>query len=264
MVDLKIIDIVKRAFKLVGRDPAVIALFLLPALFPIDRIASGYLTYFILSATLRQSAPLPLPPSGQSIPLLVAYLVPGFFLGVWASAAAVLKVTELGNRGKLGLIQALCRGLRKIPRLLVPALIGLPLSALMVSSLTTAVTYCSLLTTGESSEVVLPPVSSLVVQATGSACVLVVTLYVLIRLRLSAPACVTENNFGLRTSWKAVKGNWWNVLAIFLILGAVSAAVGQIPVAGTYLSELSGDLLGITAATIIYFQLTGPKSDRER
>jgi len=263
MADLKIIQIVERAFKFLARDPALIALFVLPALFPINRIASGYLTYFIVSATLRQSAPIPLPPSGQSIPLLVAYLVPGFFLGVWASAGAVLKVTELGNGGKLGLTEALYRGLRKIPRLLVPALVGLPLSALMVSSLTMAVTYCSLLTAGELSEAVLPPVSSLVVLAAGSVAVLVVALYVLVRLRLSAPACVTENNFGLTTSWKAVKGNWWKVFAIFLIFGALSAAVGRIPVTGTYLSELSGDLLGITAATIIYFQLTGAKSGME-
>ena len=263
MADLKITDVVEKTFKFVGRDPALIALFVLPALFPVNRIVSSYATYLVMRATLGLGELPSTPPSTPPAPLLAVYLVPGFFLGVWASAAGVLKVTELGNGGKLGLIEALYRGLRKIPRLLVPALAGLPLSTLMVSSLTTAVTYCSLLTRGELSEVVLPPVSSLVTLAAGSVGVFVVALYVLVRLRLSAPACVTKNSFGLATSWKAVKGNWWKVLAIFLVFGAVSAAVGRIPVVGTYLSELLGDLLGITAATIIYFQLTEAKSGTE-
>lgn len=91
----------------------------------------------------------------------------------------------------------------------------------------------------------------------------VIALYVAIRLYLYAPACVLENNFGLKTSWKLVKGNWWRIFTIFLIFAAMSVIINQAPVIGRFLSDLIVGPLTITVATLIYFQLREAKSNVE-
>jgi hypothetical protein len=91
----------------------------------------------------------------------------------------------------------------------------------------------------------------------------IIGLYISIRLYLCAPACVLENNFGLKTSWELVKGNWWKLFVIFLIFVAVSEIINRVPVLGRFLSDLIVSPLLITVTTLIYFQLREAKSPGE-
>jgi membrane-anchored glycerophosphoryl diester phosphodiesterase (GDPDase) len=93
--------------------------------------------------------------------------------------------------------------------------------------------------------------------------IFIIGLYVAIRLRLYAPACVLENNFGLKTSWKLVKGNWWRLFTIVLIFGVMSAIISQIPLIGSFLSGLIVDPFTITAMTLVYFRLREAESSGE-
>ncbi|NWF77212.1 MAG: hypothetical protein HXY36_01220 [Chloroflexi bacterium] len=263
MSELKIIPTVKRSFNLLKKDPALLALFILPAVFPIERIIANYLMLFIILATLGRSGIPSVPSLMPPIPFQVIYLIVGFLLGVWASAGAILKVTELEKGSKLGLIKALTRGLKRIPKLLVPAIAGLALYTLMISGMTIVISRYTFLRMGPLVQGASPSIPSTVALILVAVLIFIVTLYVATRLRLSAPACVLENNFGLNTSWKVIKGNWWKVFAIFLIFGAMSALISQIPIIGIYLRGVIVEPLSITAATLIYFQLQEAKPSRE-
>jgi hypothetical protein len=74
MAESRIIDTVRRAFGLLKKDPALIVPFVLPALFPIERMISNGLMLLIVLGP-------PEPPSVRSILLLVLYFVVGFFFG---------------------------------------------------------------------------------------------------------------------------------------------------------------------------------------
>jgi hypothetical protein len=264
MSELKIIDTVKRSFILLKKDPTIIVLFILPAIFPTEMLISNYLMVFILLGP-------PELPSMRSALLFTLYVIVGLFFGIWAAAGAVLKVTELEKGSKLGLKEALSRGLRKVPNLVVPTIAGLAIYILMIGSLTIAVTPYMFIGMSPLAQGVRPTTIPL---RLAMGFLFVIGLYVATRLRLYAPACVLENNFGLKTSWKLVKGNWWKILAIFLIFGAMSAIINQVfeamsaiisqaPVIGRFLSDLIVSPLSITAATLIYFQLRETKSSGE-
>lgn len=255
--ELKIVGTLERTFSLLKRDPILIALFVLPALFPIERILTNFLAYYLVSSIVGKAGE---PPSMPPVPFVTLYLIVGFFLGAWAWAAAILKVRELEQGSKLGLREALSKGLKRVPRLLVPAITGLALYTLMIASLTTAV--MPYLVIGESAlaQDVGPSVIALQV-AIGF--LFVAGLYVATRLRLAAPACVSEDNFGLATSWKLVRGNWWKLFAILLILGVMSALIGRIPVLGAFLPGLLVEPITITAMTLVYCQLRETKSSQE-
>jgi membrane-anchored glycerophosphoryl diester phosphodiesterase (GDPDase) len=245
MAQLGIIGTVRRSFSLVNKDPALIALFILPALFPIDRMISNGLMLLILVGS-------PGPSSMRSILLLTLYFVIGFLLGVWASAGAILKVTELQKGSKIGLQEALSKGLERVPKLLVPAVVGLVLYVLMIVGMTIAVVpYTSI---GVSSPVQDVGSSSITLRV-AMGLLFIIVLYFATRLRLYAPACVTERHLGLKRSWKLVKGNWWKLFAILLIFGAMATLIGQIPVVGVYLRGMIVDPLTIIAVTLVYFQL---------
>jgi len=264
MSGLKIIDIVKRSFNLLKKDPALIALFILPAMFPIERIIANYLMLFIISSMLGRSEILFVPSSMPPIPFQVIYLTVGFLLGVWASATAILKVTELEKGSKLGLKEALFGGLKRIPKLLVRAIVGLALYSVMRSGMAIAISQCMFLAMGSPAEAAVSSNAAVVFLIVVALSMLVAGLYVAVRLRLSAPACVMENNFGLTTSWKLVKGNWWKIFAIFLLIfGTMSALISQIPIIGVYLSSMIVEPLAITAATLIYFRLREAKPSGE-
>jgi len=263
MSELKIVDTIKRSFNILGKDPTLLALFILPALFPIERIIANYLMLFIILATLGRSE-IPLVPSLMPpISFQVIYLIVGFLLEVWASAGAILKVTELEKGNRLGLIKALARGLKRIPKLLVPAIIGLALYTLITSGMTVVISRFTFLRMGPPIEGASPSSPSTVALILAAVLIFTVTLYIATRLRLSTPACVLENNFGLNTSWRLVKGNWWKVFAILLIFGAMSALINQIPRIGIYLSGVIVAPLTLAAATLIYFQLQKAKPSGE-
>jgi hypothetical protein len=253
MSKLKIIDTVKRAFTLLKKDPTLIVLFILPAIFPIKSIIANYLMVFILLGT-----PLNIPP--MPIPFFILFFIVFFLLGVWASAGAILKVTKLEKGSKLGLKEALSKGLKKVPNLLVPAIAGLAIYLIMVAGLTIAITNYPFIRMASLVQDVGP---SNIVPRVAMGFLFVIALYVAIRLYLYAPACVLENNFGLKTSWKLVKGNWWRIFAIFLIFAAMSVIINQAPVIGRFLSDLIVGPLTITVATLIYFQLREAKSNVE-
>jgi hypothetical protein len=250
MPKLKIIDTIKRSFNLLKKDPTLIVLFILPAIFPfsIPSLIVNYLIFSIMWAALE------LPPT-LFILLLILSFVAGFFFRVWASAGAILKVTELEKGSKLGLKEALSKGLKKVPKLLVPAIAGFAISILMVAGLMIAITNYPLLVLGTAPCVIFLRVAM--------GFLFIIGLYVVIRLYLYAPACVLENNFGLKTSWKLVKGNWWKLFAIFLILWAMSAIINLIPLIGWFLSGLIVGSFTITAKTLVYFQLREAKSSGE-
>jgi hypothetical protein len=257
MSKLKIINTVKRAFNLLKKDPTLIVLFILPAVFPIERTLANFLSYYLTLSIVGEAGELPsMPP----IPFVTLYFIVGFFLGVWASAAAILKVRELEEGNKLGLKKALSKGLKKVPRLLVPAIAGLALYTLMIASMTTAVIPYILIGTSPLDQGVRP---SVIVLQVAIGCLFLIGLYVATRLRLSAPACVMEDSFGLRTSWKLVKGNWWKLFAILLVFGAMSALISRIPLAGVFLRGLLVEPVTITAMTVVYFQLREAKSSGE-
>jgi hypothetical protein len=255
MSELKIIDTIKRSFNLLKKDPALIVLFILPAIFPfsISSLVANYLMLSIMWGALEL-------PSMLYILLLILYFVVGFFLMVWASAGAILKVTELEKGSKLGLREALSKGLKKVPKLLVPAIVGFAISILMVAGLTIAITNYPFLSMAPLVQDVGP---SNIAPRVAMSFLFIIGLYVAIRLYLYAPACVLENNFGLKTSWKLVKGNWWKLFAIFLILGAMSAIISLIPLIGWFLSGLIMGSFRITVKTLVYFQLREAKSSGE-
>lgn len=254
MSKLKIIDTIKRSFIILKEDPTIIVLFILPAIFPIKSIISNYLMFFILSGTPPDI------PSTPPIPFFILFLVVFFLFGVWASAGAILKVTELEKGGKLGLKATLSKGLKKIPKLLVPAIVGLAISILMVAGLTVAITNYPFMRMVSLVQNVGP---YNIVPRLAMGFLFTAGLYVAIRLYLYAPACVLENNFGLKTSWELVKGNWWRIFVIFLIFAAMSVIIDQAPVIGRFLSDLIMSPLTITVATLIYFQLREAKSPGE-
>jgi hypothetical protein len=253
MSKLKIIDTVKRSFILLKKDPTLIVLFILPAVFPIKSIIANYLMVFILLGTPLNIPSLP-------IPFFILFFIVFSLFGVWASAGAILKVTELEKESKLGLKEALFKGLKKVPNLLVPAIAGLAIYLIMVAGLTIAITNYPFIRMASLVQDVVP---SNIVPRVAMGFLFVIALYVAIRLYLYAPACVLENNFGLKTSWKLVKGNWWRIFAIFLIFAAMSAIINQAPVIGRFLSDLIVSPLTITVATLIYFQLREAKSSVE-
>jgi hypothetical protein len=257
MSKLKIIDTIKRAFNLLKQDPTLIALFILPAIFPTTSIITSYLSTVILFGLFRTPQN-----TSQMISILLSILfsIAGLLLEAWASAAAILKVTELEKGSKLGLKEALFRGLKKVPRLLVPAIAGLAIHILMYTSLMIAL--IPHMFTGMSS-LVQGTGPSIIVLRVAMGFTFIIGLYVAIRLRLYAPACVLENNFGLKTSWKLVPGNWWRLFAIVLIFGAMSAIISQTPLIGSFLSSLIVNPFTITAMTLVYFQLREAASSGE-
>ena len=255
MSELKIIDTIKRSFNLLKKDPTLIVLFILPAIFPfsISSLVVNYLMFFIMWGTLGL-------PSILFILLLILFSIVGFFFSVWASAGAILKITELEKGSKLGLKEALSKGLKKVPKLLVPAIAGFAISILMVASLTIAITNYPFISMAPLVQDVGP---SNIVPRVAMGFLFIIGLYVAIRLYLYAPACVLENNFGLKTSWKLVKGNWWKLFVIFLILGAMSAIISRAYIIGGFLSVLIVGPFSITAKTLIYLQLREAKSSGE-
>jgi len=254
MSKLKIIDTIKRSFNLLKKDPTLIALFILPAIFPTTSIITSYLSTFILFGA-PQNTPLTL-----SILLSILFSIVGLLFGAWASAAAILKVTELEKGSELGLKEALFRGLKKVPRLMVPAIAGLAIYILLYTSLIIAL--IPYMFTGMSPLVQGVGPSSIVLRV-AIGFIFIIGLYVAIKLRLYAPACVLENNFGLKTSWKLVQGNWWRLFIIVLIFGVMSAMISQIPLIGSFLSGLIVDPFTITAMTLVYFRLREAESSGE-
>ena len=251
---LKIINTVKRSFNLLKKDPTLIVLFILPAIFSLlsQRIID-YLSSLMFSMIIWDGPELA--PMVPVLLLLIPSFIIGFFFKVWASAGAILKVTELEKGGKLGLREALSRGLRKVPKLLVPAIISLAISVLTIASLATVYTDypLSLLGTGP----------SVIVLRVAVGCLFVIGLYVLIRLYLYSPACVLENNYGLKTSWKLTKGNWWKLLAIFLIFWVMSQLISLAWVIGPFLSGIIVGPFTVAAMTLIYLQLKEAESSKE-
>jgi len=254
MSRVRIIDTIKRSFNLLKKDPIIIVLFIVPAIFPIKSIMGNSLMVLILSGTL------PNIPSTPPIPFVVLFLIVFFLFRVWASAGVILKVTELEKGSKLGLKEALSKGLRKVPNLLVPVIAGLAIYLIMVAGLTIAITNYPFIRMAPLVEDVGP---SNIVPRVAVGLLFIIGLYISIRLYLCAPACVLENNFGLKTSWKLVKGNWWRIFVIFLIFAAMSAIIDQAPVVGRFLSDLIVSPLLITVTTLIYFQLREAKSPGE-
>ena len=254
MYKLKIIDTIKRSFNFLKKDPTLIVLFILPAIFPTTSIITSYLRTFIPFGTPQNTPPM------LSILLSLLYFIVGFFFEVWASAGAILKVTELEKGSKMELKEALSKGLKKVPKLLVPAIVGLAIYILLYASLMIAL--IPHIFTG------MPPLTqgvepSIIILRLAMGFLFIIGIYVATRLRLYAPACVLENNFGLKTSWKLVKGNWWRLFTIVLIFGAMSAIISQTPVIGSFLSGLIVDPFTITAMTLIYFRLREAESSGE-
>jgi len=259
MPKLKIIGTVKRSFNLLKKDPTLIVLFILPAIFSLlSQSIIVYLLSSLMFSIMMWDAPgLPL-----MLPVLLFILsfIVTFFFRVWASAAAILKVTELEKGGKLGLKEALSRGLKKVPKLLVPAIACSAIYIIMVAGLTIAITNYPFISMAPLAQDVEP---SNIVLRVAMGFLFVIGLYVLIRLYLYSPACVLENNFGLKTSWKLAKGNWWRLFAIFLIFGAMSAIISRAYIIGGFLSGLIVGPFTITAKTLVYFQLREAKSSGE-
>lgn len=253
MAKLRIIDTVRRSFSLLRKDPALIVAFILPALFPIERMISNGLTLLIVLGP-------PEPPSMRSILLLILYFVIGFFFGAWASATVILKVTELEKGGKMGLQEALSKGLERVPKLLVPAMAGLAFYVLMIVGITIAITPH--MSTGMSSPGQEVSSSSIVLRV-AMGLLAIVVLYFATRLRLYAPACVLERNFGLKASWRMVNRNWWRLFGILLIFGAMAVIISRIPVVGVYLRGMIVDPLTIIAITLVYFRLREARSTGE-
>jgi hypothetical protein len=258
MSKLEIINTIKRSFNLLKKDPTLIVLFILPAIFPTASIIASYLNYYYVMGFIMWGTTVP--PPMHYILLLTLYFIVGFFFRVWASAGAILKITELEKGSKLGLKEALSKGLKKVPKLLVPAIAGFAISTLMVASLTIAITNYPFISMAPLVQDVGP---SNIVPRVAMGFLFIIGLYVAIRLYLYAPACVLENNFGLKTSWKLVKGNWWKLFAIFLILGAMSVIISRAYIIGGFLSVLIVGPFSITAKTLVYFQLREAKSSGE-
>jgi len=63
----------------------------------------------------------------------------------------------------------------------------------------------------------------------------------------------------LSRSWALVKGNWWRVFGIMLVVGliagAISAILGIIPVVGGIIGSILSIPIAITSATLLYYDL---------
>ena len=252
MSKLKITDTIKRSFNLLKKDPTIIVLFILPAIFSL--LSQGVIIYLLSSLMFSMFMwnGLALAPMVHFLLLFISSFIIGFFFRVWASAGAILKITELEKGNKLGLKEALSKGLKKVHKLLVPTIAGSAVSVLMVAGLTIAITnYPSLSMAPLAQDVE----SSNIIFRVAMGLLSIIGLYIAIRLYLYAPSCVLENNFGLKTSWKLVKGNWWKLFAIFLLFGAMSVIISRAYIIGSFLSGLIVGPFSITAKTLIYFQL---------
>ena len=198
------------------------------------------------------------------IMVLILLFILRFLFGVWASAGAILKVTELEKGSKLGLKEALSRGLKKVPKLVVPAIACLAINILIIAALAIAINPYVLIVIGMSplAQEASPPI---IVLRLAMGFLFLIGLYILIRLYLYAPACVLQNNYGLKTSWKLVKGkgNWWKLLAISLIFLAMSIIINGAYIIGSFLSNLIVGPFTIAAKTLIYSQLSEAKSSGE-
>jgi hypothetical protein len=260
MSKLKIIDTIKRSFNLLKKDPTLIVLFILPAIFSL--LSQGifvYLSSLIMFSSFMSDG-VELAPIVPFLVLLISSFIVGFFFRVWASAAAILKITELEKGNKLGLKEALSKGFKKVPKLLVPTLVGLVVSASIVAGLSIAITNYPFISMAP---LVQDGVPTNIVPRLAMGFLFIIGLYIAIRLYLYAPACVLENNFGLKTSWKLVKRNWWKLFAIFLIFGAMSLIISRAYIIGSFLSILIVGPFITTAKTIVYFQLREAKSTGE-
>jgi len=253
MSKLRVIGTIKRSFNLLKKDATLVVPFVLPAILAVvrDRIITNYLNKAWESILWGP----PEPPSVQAILLFVTCAVGGFLFGVWASAVTVLRVKELEKGNKLGLNEALSEALKKTAKLLVPTIISLVVFFLMIASLAIALTNYPLLLLGMG--------PSVVVLRVAIGCLFIIGLYVVVRLRLYAPACVLGNDFGLKRSWKLVKGSWWKLFAIVLIFWAMSGLVSQAWVIGPFLSGIIVGPFAAIAMTLAYFQSTEARSSRE-
>jgi hypothetical protein len=74
---------------------------------------------------------------------------------------------------------------------------------------------------------------------------------------------VLENDFGLKTSWKLTKGNWWKLLSIFLIFWVMSWLFSAAWIIGPFISGVIVGPFSVAAMTLIYFQLKQAKSGGE-
>jgi hypothetical protein len=138
--------------------------------------------------------------------------------------------------------------------------VGLVFYVLMIVGMTiTVIPYTSVGISSPGQDVS----SSSVVLRVAMGFLFIIVLYLATRLRLYAPACVIEKNFGLKTSWRLVKGNWWKLFAILLIFGVIATVIGLIPVVGVYLRGMIVDPLTIVAVTLVYFQLREARSSGE-
>jgi len=261
MSNVRIIDAAKRSFILLKKDPTLLVLFVLPALFPAGGAITTYLTTLVVFGPVQNTPP------ALSILLSLLYLLVGLFLGAWAVAGAVLKTAELERNGKLGLGRALSRGLRKVPRLLIPSIVTFAIATLMSAGQAAAVIGYPFIGMAPVRPAVGP---SSIAFRLAMGFLFLIALYAMVRLRLCAPASVLENNFGLKTSWKLAKGNWWRLFAIILIFLAMSAVISLIPVASVFFIQVRAffaDLivspLLIAALTLAYLQLTEAKPRRE-
>lgn len=258
MSKLKIIDMIRRSFNLLKKDPILIALFIVPAMFAISTsgLIVSYLNYCLIGFIMGGTPELP---PMHYVLLLILFSVVGFFFTVWASAGAILKITELEKGSTLGLKEALSRGLKKVPKFLVPAIACFAISILMVASLTIAITNPFIGMASLVQDVGSPNIALRLAMGF----LFISGLYVAIRLYLYAPSCVLENNFGLKTSWKMVKGNWWRLFAIFLIFGVMSTIISQTPIIGEFLSGLIVGPFTIVVKTLVYFHLREAESSGE-
>jgi hypothetical protein len=246
MPRLRVIDTIRRSFTLLKKDPTLVVLFVVPAIFQIGGTITSYLRILIVFGPAENTPPM------LSIILSLLHLIVGFFFRAWAAAGAVLKITELEKGSKLGLREALSGGLKKAPRLLVPLIVAFAITTLISAGLNTVINGYPFMGIGT---IVLHAGPSGIALRLAMGFLFVIALYIAIRLRLYAPACVLENNFGLKTSWGLVKGNWWRLFAIILIFFVMSAIIGLIPIAGTFLGGLIVGPLVIVAVTLAYLQL---------
>lgn len=219
--EIDVVEILKRAFTLLTKDPEIILLYAIPAIVS---------TIFVFSFFGRAMGTLSgMLAAGQGIAALgtvfgsvAGFVVVMVILNLWVTAATILKTDAAHSGRRLGIGGAAALAVGKIPRLFV-ATVAAGLAVLL-----------------------------------GLVALIIPGIYLYVRLALVDPAVVLEKKgLGLGKSWTLTKGRGWEIFVLALLLMIISIAVNFVPVIGAYINQMVVAPLAVISFTLVYLRLKG-------
>lgn len=227
MGKFKILEIIKKSFRIVFEEPSIIGIFLLPVLvaatvFVVITFSLGIWTTLQTLEFIAAKELIYLPQVFLSIALtLLTILVLGL-AAIWIVMSGVggliLKVEAKMKKKKMKFSQALKRGFENSWRMFI---------AYLGKEGITTLGYIFLIIPG---------------------------IYFMVKLALVLPACILEKKgFGIKRSWEATRGNFWRILLFVVLWGIVFWITSFIPFLIIFWILLFPAY--ITALTLVYMKL---------